>query len=111
MYYEIMGKMHLGVRVRKFLHVWLTNGIIDEDNYAFLTGKSTMQPLMITKLVLEHARLHNNTLTMIDIDFSKAYDSTEGFAKDMTLKRSYLPLDGTAYRILWLRLSNVRPVR
>ena len=89
MYYEIMRKMHLGVRVRKILHVWLTNGIIDEDNYAFLTGKSTMQPLMIKKLVLEHARLNNNTLTMIDIDFSKAYDSTEGFAKDMTLKRSY----------------------
>ena len=69
MYYEIMRKMHLGVRIRRILKVWLTNGIVDEDNYAFLTGKSTMQPLMIKKLILEHARHHNNTLTMIDIDF------------------------------------------
>ena len=38
MYYEIMRKMHLGVRVRKILGVMLQHGIIDEDNYAFLTG-------------------------------------------------------------------------
>jgi hypothetical protein len=27
----------------------LKHGIIDENNYAFLAGKSTMQPLMIKK--------------------------------------------------------------
>ena len=35
MYYEIMRKMRLGVRVRKILGVMLQHGIIDEDNYAF----------------------------------------------------------------------------
>ena len=47
MYYEVLRKMCIGIRVRKVLSVWKQNGIIDEDNYAFLTGKTTMQPLMI----------------------------------------------------------------
>ena len=49
MYYEVLRKMCIGMRVRRVLNVWQKNGIIDENNYAFLTGKSTMQPLMIKK--------------------------------------------------------------
>ena len=37
---------------------------------------------MIKKLILENAKYHNKDLTLIDIDFSKAYDSTEKFAKE-----------------------------
>ena len=46
-YYEVMRKMWMGIRVHKVLRVWKNNGIIDKDNYAFLTGLSTTQPLMI----------------------------------------------------------------
>ena len=74
------------MRVRRVLHIWKSNGIIDKDNFAFLTGLSTMQPLMIKKLILENAKYHDKDLTLLDIDFSKAYDSTEKFAKDMALK-------------------------
>ena len=49
MYYEVMHKMHIGIRLHRVAKVWLKHGIIDENNYAFLSGKSTMQPLMIKK--------------------------------------------------------------
>ena len=39
MYYEVMWKICIGIRVKKVLKIWLKNGIIDENNYAFLTGK------------------------------------------------------------------------
>ena len=46
-YYEVMRKMWMGIRLYKVLQVWKRNGIVDKDNYAFLTGLSTTQPLMI----------------------------------------------------------------
>ena len=42
---------------------------------------------------------------MIDIDFSKAYGSTEGFAKDMTLRRMGFPEEGIE---LWRQYDNTR---
>ena len=86
-----MRKMWMGIRLHKVLQIWKNNGIIDKDNYAFLTGLSTTQPLMIKKLVLEHALHHEKSLTMMDVDFSKAYDSTEQFAKDLALRRLGFP--------------------
>ncbi|HHZ81429.1 MAG TPA: hypothetical protein EYN64_01680 [Flavobacteriales bacterium] len=76
MYYEVMRKMCIGMRTREILKVWENNGIIDKDNYAFLTGKTTMQPLMIKKMVLEHAKYNKQNVAIADVDFSKAYDST-----------------------------------
>ena len=32
-------------------------------------------------MILEEAREKNKALTLVDVDFSKAYDSTEKFAK------------------------------
>ena len=49
MYYEVMKKMHYGIRLHRITQIWEKHGIIDENNYAFLVGKSTMQPLMILK--------------------------------------------------------------
>ena len=50
-----------------------------------------MQPLMIKKMILEEAAQRNKELTMIDVDFSKAYDSTERFAKEISLRRMGFP--------------------
>jgi len=94
MYYEVLRKICIGIRVRRVLNIWRKNGIIDENNYAFLTGKSTMQPLMIKKMILEEAKFYNKDLTLIDVDFSKAYDSTERFAKEISLRRMGFPEEG-----------------
>jgi len=41
MYYEVLRKIWIGMRVRKVLNVWKDNGVIDKDNFAFMTGLST----------------------------------------------------------------------
>ena len=45
-------------------------------------------------MILEEARETNKALTLVDVDFSKAYDSTEKFAKEMTLRRMGFPEEG-----------------
>ena len=40
MYYEVMKKMCMGIRLGEIMKVWREKGIIDENNYAFLTGTS-----------------------------------------------------------------------
>jgi len=94
MYYEVLRKLHIFVKTKQVLQVWLRNGMIDDDNYAFLTGRTTVQPLMIKKMLLEDAKFYNKAPTMVDVDFSKAYDSTEKFAKDMSLRRLGFPQEG-----------------
>ena len=94
MYYEVMRKMCIGIKKREVLKVWTDNDIIDKDNYAFLPGFDTSDPLMIKKMVLEDAQFFNKKLTLLDVDFSKAYDSTEKFAKDISLRRMGFPKEG-----------------
>ena len=108
MYYEVLRKMCIGMRVRRVLNVWRRHGIIDENNYAFLTGKSTMQPLMIKKMILEEAEKLKKKLTLIDVDFSKAYDSTEKFAKEISLRRMGFPEEGID---LWQKYDDSRNMR
>ena len=108
MYYEVLRKMCIGMRVRRVLNVWRKHGIIDENNYAFLTGKSTMQPLMIKKMILEEAEKWKKKLTLIDVDFSKAYDSTEKFAKEISLRRMGFPEEGLE---LWQMYDDSRNMR
>ena len=94
MYYEVMKKMCMGIRLGEIMKVWREKGIIDENNYAFLTGKSTTQPLMIKKMILEEVEKLKKKIALLDIDFAKAYDSTEKFAKDITLRRMGFPEEG-----------------
>ena len=47
MYYEVMRKMCMGIKKGEVIKVWHDNGLIDDDNYAFLQGLSTTEPLMI----------------------------------------------------------------
>ena len=94
MYYEVLRKMCIGINKKKVLKIWIDNGIMDKDNYAFLPGFDTSDPLMIKKMVLEDAAFYKKKLTLIDVDFSKAYDSTEKFAKDISLRRMGFPEEG-----------------
>ena len=56
MYYEVMRKMCMGVTKGEVIKVWHGNGLIDKDNYAFLQGLSTTEPLLIKTLVREDAK-------------------------------------------------------
>ena len=45
-------------------------------------------------MILEEVAKLKKKIALIDIDFSKAYDSTEKFAKDITLRRMGFPEEG-----------------
>lgn len=94
MYYEVMRKMCMGVKKRQIMQVWLNNGIIDKDNYASMHRFDTSDPLMIKKMVVEDAGFFKKRLALIDVDFSQAHDSTERFAKDISLRRMGFPKEG-----------------
>ena len=48
-------------------------GIIDEHNYAFLTGKSTTQPTIIKKKMILEEVAELKKIALLDV----TYDSTE----------------------------------
>jgi hypothetical protein len=56
-------------------------GLCDEQQYTFLKDRSTVQPAMLKRLV--------------DIDFSKAYDTADWFVKEYALQRM-----GVAYEFI-----------
>ena len=58
--------------------------------------------------MLEHALHHEKILTMIDVDFSKAYDSTEQFAKDLALRRLGFPEEALH---AWQMYDNTRKMK
>jgi hypothetical protein len=50
------------------LNAWQRLGLCDEQQYAFLKGRSTaVQPAMIKRLVLEQAAAKGTPLAMVDI--------------------------------------------
>jgi hypothetical protein len=100
--------MHIGIRLHRVSKVWLKHGLIDDNNYAFLAGKSTMQPLMIKKMILEEAREKNKSLTLVEVGFSKAYNSTEEFTKGITLRRMGFLEEGIA---MWMCFDSTRNMK
>jgi hypothetical protein len=69
--------------------LWHKLGVCDESQYAFLRGidRSTIQPAMIKRLLLERAKFYNLPMIVADIDFNKAYDSKDRHIKEMALRR------------------------
>ena len=63
---------------------------------------------MIKKMILEEVAKLQKKIALIDIDFSKAYDSTEKFAKDITLRRMGFPEEGLDPNLFgWYSSSNI----
>ena len=85
MYYEVLRKTCMGVKKGKVMAIWRKTGRVDEDNYAFMQHLSTAEPIMIKKMIAEDARRYGKMLKIVDVDFSKAYDTTEKYAKDISL--------------------------
>ena len=108
MYYEVLRKMCIGIKKGAVISVWHKHNLIDKDNFAFLQGLSTTEPLMIKKMILEDAKYWKKDLCIMDVDFSKAYDSTEHFAKEFSLRRMAFPEEGLE---LWRMYDNTRNMR
>ena len=93
-YYEVMREISVGIKKAQVMAVWKNNGWIDEDNYGFQAGMSVKEPIIITKMIMEDAMARGKKLRVIDVDFAAAYDRSERFAKDMSLRRLGVPKEG-----------------
>jgi hypothetical protein len=93
---EALRKVTVGIKKNRMAKLWHKFDICDESQYAFLKGRSTIQPAMIKRLLLERARYHGLSMVVADIDFNKAYDSIDRHIKEMALRRlgiGYVTID------------------
>ena len=107
---ESLKKITVGLRKDRMVAAWRLLGICDESQYAFLRGRSTIQPAMIKKLLLERAKHYGLPAAMADLDFHKAYDTVDRFVKEMALRRMGLEYDFIDYLLEFDR-RNVQRVR
>jgi len=64
--------------------------------YAFLPGKSIMDPLKLIEYAQMDARKHNKEIHQTFLDLTQAFDRLEFWASDMALKRMNYPEKFTA---------------
>ena len=90
---EVLRKITLGIKKNELLKVWHAHKLISPEQFAFLKGWSTAEPIMIKKLALEISRLKRECILALDEDLKRAYDQTERFVKEMSLRRFGVPED------------------
>ena len=96
---EVLRKMHLGVKKQQQYDIWIKNKLINPDNYAFLKGKSTAMPILITKAVLEDSKFTGKEVHTLQVDLlRRAYDMVPYHIKEMSLRRMGVPEEGIS---LW----------
>ena len=88
---EIPRKLIFTVKQKKVVDFWKRTGVISDDQFAFISGKSTMEPAMIKKLIAERAKQFKDNIAMLDIDLSKAYDTVEQWVVETALRRMGTP--------------------
>ena len=88
--------------------IWQKTGKLAKDMYAFMDKMSTAEAIMVKKMMAEDARRYGKELFIGDIDFSKAYDSTERYAKDISLLMMGMNRRG---RRLWQYFDTRRRMR
>ena len=90
---EVMRKITLGIKKNHLLKVWHEHKLISPQQFAFMKGWSTSEPIIIKKLTLELSRLTKQCVLALDEDLKRAYDQTERFVKEMSLRRFGVPED------------------
>ena len=88
---NVMRKMWVGILKNRMVEVWYKHKIIDENQHAFLRGKSTAQPIYLRKFILADAVHKNKFVGLTDIDLARAYDQTERWVKEMSFRRFGVP--------------------
>jgi hypothetical protein len=90
---EALKKVTVGIRKDRMANAWERLGVCDASQYAFLQGRSTIQPAMIKRLLLERAKHHGLPMVAAELDWMKAYDSVDRWVKEMVLRRLGLQYD------------------
>ena len=102
---NVLRKMWIGMLKNRIVRVWYEHGLIDSGQHAFLKGKSTAAPICARKFVLADARYKRLFAALGDIDLHHAYDQTERWVKEMSLRRFGVPEEGLKYLAEFDRLN------
>ena len=94
---NVLRKLWIGMLKNRVVKVWYQHGLIDEDQHAFLRGKSTATPIYTRKMALADAQYRRLFAAMGDVDLHHAYDQTERWVKEMSLRRFGVPEDVLDY--------------
>jgi hypothetical protein len=65
---NVLRKLWIGVLKNREVKVWYQHGLIDEDQHAFLRGKSTATPIYTRKMALAEAHYRRLFAAMGDVD-------------------------------------------
>jgi hypothetical protein len=79
--------------------MWIKNKLINPDNYAFLKGKSTAMPILITKAVLEDSKFTSKEVHTLQVPYP---------IKEMSLRRMGVPEEGIS---LWCAYDHIREMQ
>ena len=85
---ELLRKCATGILSTRLQQNWLRSGCIDEAQSGGVPHRSTSCATLITISAIEHARAHKLTLTILEEDKTKAFDTAIwGRGKEMCLRR------------------------
>ncbi len=79
-YYKIISKL-LANRLSKIIHK-----VISEEQHGFLSGKQTLDCVMVANETVHHLRHSNQEGLLLKLDFEKAYDSVDWVYLDDVLR-------------------------
>ena len=96
------------IKKQEVYDIWTRNGFINPDNFAFLKGKTTSMPILITKCMMEDSKYRKKELHTAQIDLRRAYDMVPYHIKEMALRRLGLPEEGIA---MWCGLDATRTIQ
>ena len=86
-----MRKLVVGIIKDRMCAVWMQNGLLSEEQYAFIADRSITTPAITRRLMMEDAQSRQRTLILLDIDLTHGYDTVETWVKDAALRRFGVP--------------------
>jgi hypothetical protein len=88
---DTLRKLFLKPMVNKIRHVWERHGILSQNQYGFLSGRSCAHGVLQLVNAMENAHCTESSLYMSTYDIRKAFDSVQRTLSEMALIRLGVP--------------------
>ena len=90
---DVTRKLVVGIVKDRMCRTWIANGLLSEEQYAFVANRNITTPAITRRLMLEDAEYQAKPIVMLDIDLTHGYDTVETWVKDAALRRMGVPHD------------------
>ena len=90
---DVVRKLVVGIIKDRMCAVWIQNGLLSEEQYAFIADRNITTPAITRRLMMEDAQSRQRPLVLLDIDLTHGYDTVETWVKDAALRRLGVPAD------------------